>query len=736
LLVQRMEGGGEVNAAEMDMENATERAEGMTADLNEMMKESDARQKELIAKRDSNKRAMKIGAVGIGMIMGTLGVGGKVEAFQDAKLAAAEAAAEQESQATIAAAVENAAEQKSLAAEAAALIEAQKTPAELFQEAYGDNGAEMLEAARLDKGEGLTHMFKDQLKVNAEEWGYNPKVHGGLDRWATLKSAEIARGKGMLSALSEQRVSNFDPSNPDQYAFLRRTPDGEWDVQLEGIETKVFNRPSELNFSGPDGGDWSANIEYSRNGLPKGFSFETSKLPSKDTLAEAFGNNEELADRLANRGEIRTLLSGEQGDLYQKWFSRVHQEQELLDKLRSMGQGGSRAAKMLESSVDSKLEILNRATEGGSELVRFESADAGANIRAYMDVFSEKGIHRQSLEQLVYSDEGVARISMVDSAGETITVDRSPQSIEAAWRELRAVREEIEAKVGLDFTHGDEGAVIGFDRAGLLGMDKAIDELRLKPGFLDTLKAEGLSNAERNRVDVLVRAIATEESAIKKLSDAGLSRTPEWSFMESDVVAKHRELKNLIGDADVWRQASEAQIAETEKLTRSLSLRVGMDSSLFDARAPLSEAVETLESAGGATVAERTETLVSSNLSPETLQKIAGGEFNDGLVEVAPKGEVVVLDTTDPTTVEAAKAALETRGTGAGAAELVSSDLGDRAGSLAEVAVEQQESVPASVLGVFRRTCLKRIRYAYRMERSKGAAPPSRRTRSQERTHG
>lgn len=687
---QRMEQHKEQITEGEDDESAAKIEAAMMTNLNEMMRDSDKRQEEIVAKRESNKRAMKIAAVGLGMIMGTIGAGGKVEAYQAAKEAVVMDAFEEKSQATIAAAVTDAAEQKSFAAEAAVLIEAQKSSADVFQELYGEKGEAMLEAARVDKGEGITHVIRDQLKLNAEGFGYDPKVHGGLDRWATLKSAEIARGNGMLSATSELRFEGVDPSDPDQFAFLTKTPDGEFKIAIEGLETKVFNRPIELNFGGGDAGEWSAHIEYGRNGLPKGFSFETSKLPSKDVLAEAFLNNEELADRLANRGNIATLLNSESGEMYQKWFSRVHQEQELLDKLRSMGQGGSRAAKMLEDSVDRKLEILNRASEGMGELVHFESADAGANIKAYMEVFGEKGIHRQSFERLVYSKEGVARISMVDSVGESsITVERSTQSIEAAWRHLRTIRENIEMKSGLDFTYGDEGAVAGFERSGLLRMDKAVDELRLKPGFLNILKEEGLSNGERNRVDMLVRVIATEESAIRKLMETGLTDVPERSFLETDIVGKHRELKALIGDAEVWRQATQEQIENTAKFIRSLSLKTGLKPSVFDVRASLTDAAEVT---GGSSVAERTEILVASKLSPETLQQIATGEFNDGLVEVAPTGEVVVLDTTDPSTVEAAKAALEARSSAAESAE-----------SLAEVTAEQTE-VPASVPGVFERS--------------------------------
>ncbi|MFH0806519.1 MAG: hypothetical protein V1885_02235 [Candidatus Brennerbacteria bacterium] len=78
-------------------------------------------------------------------------------------------------------------------------------------------GLEQIKLATIEKGEGVTHAIKRQLMQHAEQYGYT-KEGGDMDKWAILKSKEIAIENGYIKPDgTEIRVLDQGPKGNPAY---------------------------------------------------------------------------------------------------------------------------------------------------------------------------------------------------------------------------------------------------------------------------------------------------------------------------------------------------------------------------------------------------------------------------------------------------------------------------------------------------------------------------------------
>ena len=99
-------------------------------------------------------------------------------------------------------------------------------------------GQEQMKLATVGKGEGVTHAIKRQLMQHAEQYGYT-KESGDMDRWAVLKSKEIAMENGYIKPDgTEIRVLDQGPKENPAY-ILEKDASGKLKVAeyLEGKPT-------------------------------------------------------------------------------------------------------------------------------------------------------------------------------------------------------------------------------------------------------------------------------------------------------------------------------------------------------------------------------------------------------------------------------------------------------------------------------------------------------------------
>lgn len=95
---------------------------------------------------------------------------------------------------------------------------------------------EQLELATIKRGEGVTHAIVRQLKVDPEKFGYDPKSGMSVDRWAILKSRDIAIENGYIRPDgSEVRVLHLGEGKNTAY-ILETDASGKFKVTeyLEG----------------------------------------------------------------------------------------------------------------------------------------------------------------------------------------------------------------------------------------------------------------------------------------------------------------------------------------------------------------------------------------------------------------------------------------------------------------------------------------------------------------------
>ncbi|GEM_PF-2622760 len=91
--------------------------------------------------------------------------------------------------------------------------------------------AEQMGLATVQKGEGVTHALVRQLKVNPEQFGYDPKGGVDVDKWAVLKSKEIAIGNGYIKPDgTEIRVLDQGPKGNPAY-ILEKDASGKLNVK-------------------------------------------------------------------------------------------------------------------------------------------------------------------------------------------------------------------------------------------------------------------------------------------------------------------------------------------------------------------------------------------------------------------------------------------------------------------------------------------------------------------------
>lgn len=90
---------------------------------------------------------------------------------------------------------------------------------------------EQMKLATIGKGEGVTHALMRQLKMNPSEFGYSPKSGVDLDKWAMLKSRDIAIENGYIRPDgSEVRVFDLGKGKNPAY-LLDRDADGRFHVR-------------------------------------------------------------------------------------------------------------------------------------------------------------------------------------------------------------------------------------------------------------------------------------------------------------------------------------------------------------------------------------------------------------------------------------------------------------------------------------------------------------------------
>lgn len=101
------------------------------------------------------------------------------------------------------------------------------TPAEALD-------AKVRELAAVKMGDGYTQIFKRQILVDPEKFGYKPEM-GDPDKWATGKSLEFAKKNGLWSPDAQHWIK-FDPKNPGRIIL---NPDGTYKTEGDIVDRVV-----------------------------------------------------------------------------------------------------------------------------------------------------------------------------------------------------------------------------------------------------------------------------------------------------------------------------------------------------------------------------------------------------------------------------------------------------------------------------------------------------------------
>lgn len=161
---------------------------------------------------------------------------------------------------------------------------------------------EQMKLATIGKGEGVTHALMRQLKMNPSEFGYSPKSGVDLDKWAMLKSRDIAIENGYIRPDgSEVRVFDLGKGKNPAY-LLDRDAGGRFHVRefLGGKPSGGGKLSSyEYEWKKPDVSKVVENIESPLQKIPVKSALEVvNELPARQAVeAAATGMPDELSVR-------------------------------------------------------------------------------------------------------------------------------------------------------------------------------------------------------------------------------------------------------------------------------------------------------------------------------------------------------------------------------------------------------------------------------------------------------
>ncbi|KPJ86160.1 hypothetical protein AMJ57_00100 [Parcubacteria bacterium SG8_24] len=572
---------------------------GVERKLAQLMSETDERFETMRQKTEKNDKIMKGAAAAIGVFVGSGAlakgitslygyVGGGGEAAVGVQAAALEKVPPvDQAPAPMAGTLET--EQLVDVDEAGdlKLVEAEiaQTPADSFAADYkagliergfeGDASAkaeQVLEAARVSKREGLTHVIRRQVVADPERFGWDTAkrpwdpehLTPRQERWATNLCAKIARDNGMLSRTSEWRLTGFDPADQEQYVFVKDDGAGGFRVELEGIEHKVFHRPTEFNFS-EGGAKWGADLQYSRNGLLRSVRIEGPPPKFKmDALVGHFAESKQL------QVDADTLLARPDAAAFEHQLSKIYQQEEILERLQRRGLGNSLGARELRDSIRQDYGVINNWATKGADLVRSEK------LTDYVTKFREAGVGRDQLEKYAFSVQH-DDVHVLGGAGGQVAVDSgSEQAREAARAIIDSTKQDIFNKTRMLFDYDPATGRVVDVHSRFLKLDVAAERIGVRKDFLTILQDQGLNPEQRQEAARLIRDIANEQTGLTKFEQGGLSHLPEYRFLAGDIAEKVRRLRELAGsDSDMWAKVDlDTATQETARLTRGLSLKI------------------------------------------------------------------------------------------------------------------------------------------------------------------
>lgn len=284
---------------------------------------------------------------------------------------------------------------------------------------------EQMKLATIEKGEGVTHPIKRQLMEHAEQYGYT-KASGDLDKWAVLKSREIAIENGYIKPDgTEIRVLDQGAKGDPAYIlgkdsagklkvveYLGGKPTGgvgvksayeyEWKKPAysaeaverarqaaEGIPEKISahdslsplleRTPIDIAVSKVELPDWlTERVEYARL---------AETLPEKTANLETIRDNFENYPLRAQEDVVHEL------DDFEKQLNYLEKNVDTLGLTPSQED----FVEMSKETIDEMREMLKESQEAFKE----QLADVGVSHSAYEKAIADKGITVRELFQMV-----------------------------------------------------------------------------------------------------------------------------------------------------------------------------------------------------------------------------------------------------------------------------------------------------------------------------------------------
>lgn len=301
-------------------------------------------------------------------------------------------------------------------------------------------GPEQIKLATIEKGEGVTRAIKRQLMQHAEQYGYT-KESGDMDKWAVLKSKEIAIENGYIRPDgSEVRVLDLGKGKNPAYLldrdaggrfhvreFLGGKPSGSGKLSPYEYEWKKPNIPREIKPIPVKSVLKAVNellarqvVEEAASGIPDELSVrgpmdvigtkeaaapvlehvEVGKLPETkfpewlterveyaklaETLPEKTASLESIRDNFENYSLRAQENAVGKLDAFEKQLNYLEKNVDTLGLTPSQED----FVEMSKETIDEMREMLKESEEAFKE----QLADVGVNHSAYEKAIADKGI--------------------------------------------------------------------------------------------------------------------------------------------------------------------------------------------------------------------------------------------------------------------------------------------------------------------------------------------------------